>query len=125
VGNGELIKHLRKVQLPYNLSIVNQKILEIVMEERAKVLESVKSINRSKKKLYGDLEKIKGVTAYPSKANYILIKIDQVDKVCDKLKADKIHIRRFSAPELKDYMRVTVGTEAENRSFIETLRRSL
>lgn len=122
IGNAELLKEFRKVQLPYNLSVVNQKILEVVMEERKKVLYMVKKLIKSRQKMLTELLKIKGITPFPSQANFILMKIDKIDRVFKVLKSNKISVRKFSSPDLKDYLRVTVGTDEENKSFIDAIR---
>ncbi|MFW6134020.1 MAG: histidinol-phosphate transaminase [Elusimicrobiota bacterium] len=120
-----LAKELRKVQLPYNISVINQKILEIIMKNKDSVLKSVEKLVSSREKLYKELKKIKGVTPYKSKANFILIRIDDIDSVMDILKKKNIKVRRFKSPGLEDYLRVTVGTEEENKNFIDAIKEGL
>ena len=38
------------------------------------------------------------------------------------LKDNKIGVREFNSPGLREYLRVTVGTEEENKKFIDTLK---
>lgn len=121
IGNAELIKELRKVQLPYNLSIVNQKILEVILKERQKVLITVKKLLDSRKRMFNELSKLNGVTLFSSEANFILMKIKNIDKILKALKAKKINVRKFGSSDLKGYLRVTIGTEQENKSFIDTI----
>ncbi|MFH1415090.1 MAG: histidinol-phosphate transaminase [Elusimicrobiota bacterium] len=125
IGGRSLIKEMRKAQLPYNLSIINQKILETVLENRDRILESVKTLTESRDKMYAELIDIAGIKPFPSEANYILMKIDNMGRVMKALKENHIKVREFGSAVLKDYLRVTVGTEEENRSFIQTLKQAL
>ncbi len=121
MGGKKIIKELEKVQLPYNVSIVNQKLLEAVMSERDLIKPVVEKLNRSREKLMTGLKRIEGITPYPSEANYILMKIDNIDKVVRNLKRNNIKVREFSDESLKNHLRVTVGTDRENKKLIEAL----
>lgn len=125
VGNVQLIKQFRKVQLPYNLSVVNQKILEIILQDREKILCSVNRLLKSRGIMLKELSGIEGIKPYQSEANFILMKIDKLRRVLGVLEKNKIKVREFDLPELKDYLRVTVGTEDENRHFMDTLRKAV
>ncbi|MBN2406834.1 MAG: histidinol-phosphate transaminase [Elusimicrobia bacterium] len=120
-----LIKQLRKVQLPYNMSVINQSVLEMILKNRGEVLKTVGRIIESRGRLMAELDKISGVSPYPSDANFILIKIDNIDRTMERLEKRKIKVRRFVSENLRDYLRVTVGTENENRSFIEVMTESV
>lgn len=122
IGNKKIIEELDKVQLPYNISIVNQKLLEAVMDERELIKPVVEKLNRSRDRLIAELDKIEGITPFPSEANYILMKIENMDKVVKRLKRNNIKVREFSEDLLKDYLRVTVGTERENNNLIKALK---
>ncbi len=124
-GNKEIIKELRKVQLPYNVSIVNQELLEAVIKDRKVLLKTVKKLNAARDKLFKNLKKIKGVKPYPSRANYILIKLENIERVANSLKKNNIKVRHFESADLKNYLRVTVGTDKENRNFLEALKRAV
>jgi histidinol-phosphate aminotransferase len=125
VGNEKLIRQFRKVQLPYNLSIINQGILEIILQERERVLSSVRQLMKSRDRMFAELLDIEGINPYPSEANFILMKIKRLKRVLEVLEENKIKVREFDLPELKDYLRVTVGTEEENSNFINTLKKGL
>jgi histidinol-phosphate aminotransferase len=125
LGSRYLIQTLRKVQLPYNMSTVNQRMLEVALSEKDGILVSVKDLIRARKVMYDELNKIKDIEVYPSQANFLLMKINRIGRVLKILKKNKIRVREFSSPELKDFLRVTVGTRKENRSFVDTLKKAL
>lgn len=125
MGRVSILKHIRKVQLPYNLSIVNQKILEIAMEERKKILKSVEKLIKSRDYMFKQMKRMKGIIPYVSEANFILMKINNPEKIIKGLLMNKINIRRFNAPGLNKFLRVTIGTVEENTSFIKSLSESI
>ncbi|MGM0441736.1 MAG: histidinol-phosphate transaminase [Elusimicrobiota bacterium] len=122
MGSKNIIRELDKVQLPYNISIVNQKLLEAVMDNRDLIKPVVKKLNKFRDELIDKINKIDGITPFPSEANYILMKIDNIDRVIGKLKENNIKVREFSDKALKDYLRVTVGNKQENKNFLKALK---
>jgi histidinol-phosphate aminotransferase len=68
------------------------------------------------------------VRAYPSRANFILIEIEEGDPraVFESLYAEGVLVRDVSGyPHLGRCLRITVGTEAENEAFLAGLRQAL
>jgi len=65
-----------------------------------------------------------GLEVTPSVGNFVLIrfKADEVAKADAALKAKGVVGRRVAAYGLPDCLRITVGTEAENRAVIDALR---
>jgi len=114
---------LRKAQLPYNLSIINQRILETVMEEPEKAVSTVKMLNDSRDKMFRALREIPGIEPYESEANFILMKLDDITSAVNELRKEKIAVRRFSSDKLEGYLRVTVGTVKENEIFLKAMRK--
>ena len=59
---------------------------------------------------------------YPSDANFLLVKMDQPMEVYTFLMDRGIIVRdRSSVPLCEGCLRITVGTESENNSLLETL----
>jgi histidinol-phosphate aminotransferase len=79
-----------------------------VIRTRQQVVETLKSLQ---------------FTVVPSKANFICIR-HQTAKAADlyrQLKQRGILVRYFAAPRVENYLRVTIGTDAEMKTFIDTL----
>ncbi len=123
--NEKLASQFRKVQLPYNLSALNEEILKIVLSRRREILAPVEILTRSREKMQQKLEKMAGVHVFPSDANFIMMKIKEMDKVVESLKKNRIRVRKFSEPGLKNYLRVSVGSEKENRKFLRAMEEAL
>ncbi len=73
--------------------------------------------------LLEELAALPGAEVYPSQANFILVRIPQAHRIWEQLLERGILVRDFSsAPNLENCLRITVGTEEENRALIEALR---
>ena len=60
---------------------------------------------------------------YPSEANFVLIKVDDANQRYDELIAQGIVIRnRTTQPLCENCLRLTIGTESENKKLIEALQ---
>jgi len=57
----------------------------------------------------------------PSQTNFILAKppLFPAHAWLQKLREKKILVRWFSAPEVKDYLRITIGTPAEAAALVQ------
>ena len=76
-----------------------------------------------KDKLEVALSKIKGISRiFPSETNFLLIQIENADDVYTKLKSEKIIVRNRSS-QIKNALRITIGSPSENKKLIETLQK--
>ncbi|MGM0568782.1 MAG: histidinol-phosphate transaminase [Elusimicrobiota bacterium] len=125
ICNEGLAHEFRKAQLPYNLSALNEEILKIILSKRRRILDSVELLISSKNAMEQKLRKLPGIEVYPSDANFILLKINKINRVVDSMRRNKIRVREFSEPGLRNYLRVSVGAGSENRKFIKAMEESL
>ncbi|MCK4535282.1 MAG: histidinol-phosphate transaminase, partial [Syntrophobacterales bacterium] len=124
IGHPSLVHHLNKVRLPYNVNIFSQVIGSLFIEHSREFLDLTDRIISGRKWLFNELTAIEGITTYPSDANFILFScFMEKDDVYGALVDRGVLVKNFTSPDiLKNCMRVTVGTEEENREFIETLK---
>jgi len=124
IGHPSLVHHLNKVRLPYNVNIFSQVIGNLFVEHSEKFLNLTDRIISDRKWLFDELMAIEGIHPYPSDANFILFScFMEKDDVYAQLVDRGVLVKSFTSPDiLKNCMRVTVGTEEENREFIETLK---
>lgn len=66
-----------------------------------------------------------GIEMVPSVANFFLIRVGSGREVFRALQAEKVIVRPMDGYGLPDYVRVTVGTAAENRQCMSAIRRVL
>ena len=124
VGRPEWVAQLDKVRPPYNVSVLTQ-AAALFMLERLDVLEEQAARIRSDRTQLGtSLKALKGVTVYPSEANFFLIRVPDADKTYQALKQQNVLVRNLN-PGIRNCLRVTVGTPEENRILLSALKESL
>lgn len=123
LGNRQVIREFLKVRQPYSVDAVSQVIGETVYRNRAQFEPAMKDIISRRKRLYGELQSMPGVTVYPSDSNYLLFRVDDAHDVWQHLLEDySVLVRDFSsAPRLEGCLRVSIGSEEEVRRFTQAL----
>ena len=74
--------------------------------------------------LYEALREIPWLKPYPSQANFILCKVENISAVelKQRLRDGGILIRHFDKPGLDDHIRISVGTEEQSEILINALK---
>lgn len=127
-GDPELVVHLDKVRLPYNLSVLDQvAVLEVMTRYRNVLQSQVLHLREDRLRLADAMRGMAGVEVFPSEANFLLFRVAAAGRVFDGLLQHGILVRNLSAAHslLDNCLRVTVGTPEENRRFLEALERVL
>jgi len=120
-----LVREIGKAVLPYNLNAVSQIAAEVALEMyQNEVRPLVREIITERARLYEALAQLNGLTPFPSRANFILVKsVIDPKRVFAELIDHGILIRDVSSYALlEDCFRVSVGTPAENDALLETLQ---
>lgn len=126
LGDAELVQAIGKMLMPYHVNALSLVAAETVFQMRDELVPYIKQIIAEREHLSQQLRNLPGVTVYPSKANFILIKLDNAGALAQYLAERSISIRDFSAaPGLKDCLRVTVGTPVENTTFVQAVEEFL
>ena len=124
VGRPAWVAELDKVRPPYNVSVLTQ-AAALFMLDRLDVLEEQAARIRSDRNSLGDsLKALKGVTVYPSEANFFLIRVPDADKTDQALRQQNVLVRNLN-PGIRNCLRVTVGTPEENRILLSALKEAL
>lgn len=119
------VGELDKVRLPYNINVLTQATAEFALAHGEVFAAQTAEIKSEREKLFLALAAMAGVRPYPSRANFILFRChgQPAGAVFDGLKRAGVLIKNLSAAGgvLVDCLRVTVGTPAENRQFLDAL----
>ena len=120
----EIIAVLNKIKPPYNVNELTQQRALERLSEPEKIKGEISSIINQRAKLLEVLVDVKFVEKiYPTEANFILIKVDDANKRYDELIGKGIVIRnRTTQPLCENTLRLTIGTEVENKKLIEVLK---
>lgn len=126
-GRSEWLNEFDKVRLPYNINVMTQFSADFALEQHTVLQQQTDQICTDREILKQALADIKGIIQYPSAANFILFKIENMDSetVFSALKQSGILIKRFAdtSGPLANCLRVTVGTAQENEAFIDSLNK--
>jgi histidinol-phosphate aminotransferase len=126
MGRPELIAEFSKVNIPYNVNLFSEITALHLLNDSSWYEEGVRQIVRERDNLFNRLTAFGRITAYPSEANFILIRVPDGRRVFESLKTRGVLLRMVNGhPLLKDCLRVTVGTPEENRIFLEALHEVL
>jgi histidinol-phosphate aminotransferase len=119
----EIIQVLNKIKPPYNVNELTQLRALERLSDPEKIKSEIASIIAQREQLLKVLVGIKFVEKiYPTEANFILIKVDEANKRYSELIAKGIVIRnRTTQPLCENTLRLTIGTEEENKKLIESL----
>jgi histidinol-phosphate aminotransferase len=120
----EIISVLNKIKPPYNVNELTQKRALERLDDTNAIQSEIKSIIEQREELIKVLLHVNYVEKiYPTEANFILIKVDDANKRYDDLIAKGIVIRnRTTQPLCENTLRLTIGTESENKKLIEALK---
>jgi histidinol-phosphate aminotransferase len=119
-----LAEGIEKAKLPFSVGIFQHVAGEILLRDRTFIKETVDRVIEERAYVYRTLTAIPGITPVPTQANFILMNVAKksAQDVYNMLYKKGVLVRHFNTPELRDTLRVTIGTHDENEIFIETLR---
>jgi histidinol-phosphate aminotransferase len=123
-GSASVISVLNKIKPPYNVNELTQLRALERLSDPEKIKSEIASIIAQREELLKVLVDVKFVQKiYPTEANFILIKVDDANKRYNELIAKGIVIRnRTTQPLCKNTLRLTIGTEEENKKLMEALK---
>jgi histidinol-phosphate aminotransferase len=123
LGHEEVICELMKVRQPYSVDSFSQWVASAVFKERMVFEQGIRDLVRGRDQLMHGLSMLEEVTVFPSEANFVLFRVDHAAALWrDLLHNHSVLVRDFSRAEgLEDCLRVTVGTDEENRRFLEAM----
>lgn len=123
VGHEELISALHKMRDSYNVNGLGQVAAEATLDDLRYYRDNFRIIIATRDWLGRELTR-HGFRVLPSQTNFILARPPRfaAKDWLQKLRARKILVRWFSAPEVKDYLRITIGTRAEAAALVRAVR---
>lgn len=123
VGHADWIIELDKVRMPYNINVLTQETAVFALQHKNLLDNQTHNICAERERLQHSLATLPGVLAYPSQANFILLRVAYATKIMQQLKDAGILIKCLhgSHPLLDNCLRITVGTAAENAILLTAL----
>ena len=121
----QIIDVFTKVKPPYNINAVSQQIALEALDNIDQINSWIKTIVAQREIISKEIAAFSFVKkVYPSDANFILVKVNDAQKLYDFLVKEQIVIRNRSSIALcEGCLRMTIGTEEENKKLIDTLKK--
>lgn len=127
VSSPELADLMNRVRPPFNVDSFALAAAKAVLADTEYVVKSVE-LNDQGMALLTDYFDAKGIEYIPSVANFISFKVPagiEASEVNQALLQEGVIVRPIANYGLVDFLRVSIGTLAENRGFIAALSRVL
>ena len=126
LGAAPLIEALYKIKDSYNLDRLTQELGRVAIEDGDHLRRNAERIKTTRARTAAALSQL-GFVVLPSATNFLFVKPPRLSaaEVFVGLRTRKILVRYFPGALTGDYLRVTVGTDAEMDQFLAALREIL
>jgi histidinol-phosphate aminotransferase len=126
LGHPDLIAALHKVRDSYNVNGLGQIAAAATLDDLDYYRANFQKIIATREALSRTLTGL-GFTAAPSQTNFILVRPPgwPAKDWLQKLRDHKILVRWFALPEVRDYLRITIGTDADAAALVAAVRKIL
>ncbi|MFV0537496.1 MAG: histidinol-phosphate transaminase [Dysgonomonas sp.] len=122
-ASSEIIKLFNKVKYPYNVNILTQNFVNEELDKVELRKQWIDILLKGREYLKNELLKLSFVEKiYPTDANFLLVKVGDANGIYKKLADKGVIVRNRNSVSLcAGCLRITVGTDDENKTLIETL----
>jgi histidinol-phosphate aminotransferase len=120
VGNAELIAALRKLRDSYSVNGLGQIAALATLADLPYYRRNFQRIISTRERLSEALRAL-GFGVLPSQTNFIFVRPPKISAEAwlGELRKKRILVRWFRAPETRDFLRITVGTDAQARALLK------
>lgn len=125
IGSEELIADLEKIKYstnPYNVNALTQAAGLAALQENGYYKRNCRKIIKSRAYTKKELEKL-GFEVLPSETNFLFAKSDKIGgrELYLLLKEKGVLVRHFEKDRIRDFNRITIGSQKEMEAFIATV----
>ena len=129
IGSEELITDLEKIKYstnPYNVNALTQAAGVAALQENRYYMKNCRRIIKSRNYTKKQLERL-GFVVLPSKANFLFAKSDKIDgkELYLKLKEKGVLVRYFAKERIRNFNRITIGSQEDMEAFIAAVEEIL
>ena len=119
VGHRDLIAALDTIRDSYNVNGLGQVAALATLGDLSYYRANFRRIARTRARLTRELGAF-GFEVLPSQTNFLLVRPPRfpASEWLTRLRERRILVRWFSAPEVRDYLRITIGTDAEAAALV-------
>ncbi len=129
IGNEKLIKYINDVKYSYNSYTMNRPSIELgvaSIEDDDYFRETVNKVIATRDRFSKELKEL-GFTVLPSSANFVFASHKNVPakEIFTKAREYGVIVRYFDKPRINNFLRISIGTDAEMDRFVEILKEIL
>ena len=129
IASEELISDINTIRYstnPYNINRMTAAAGYAALCDNDYYMKNCLIIEENREQAASELKKL-GFTVLPSKANFIFVKSERIsgEKLYTELKKRGILIRHFDKEIIRDYNRITIGTQAQMEKLVQTVKEIL
>jgi histidinol-phosphate aminotransferase len=123
VGPAALIAALDKIRDSYNVNGLGQVAALATLDDLPYYRNNIRKILATRTRLSAQLEQL-GFGVLPSESNFIFARTPRFParEWFAQLRKRKILVRWFDSPATRDYLRITIGTDAEARAVVRAAK---
>ena len=126
ISNPELIKALNDVKYSYNSYTMNRPSLVLGVEsihDDAYFREKVGQIIATRERFVKEDRRASDLPVLPSTANFVFATHESIPakEIFAAAKENNIYVRYFDKPRIDNYLRISIGTDAEMDVFVSFL----
>ena len=126
-GAAAVIDQVDKVRPPYNVGSLNAEAALFALEHAYEYRRQAELLRNERARLQEALARLDGVTAFPSEANMILVRVPDSLRAFEGMRACGVLVKHIAGlhPLLANCLRLTVGSPHENDRMLSALTASL
>jgi histidinol-phosphate aminotransferase len=124
LGHPAVIDLLNRVRQPFNVNAPTLAAAEAALDDTEFLEQSYQLNQAGLKQLASGLQAL-GIEHVPSKGNFLLAKVGEAARINLELLKSGVIVRPVGGYGLPEFLRVSVGLEAQNARFLDALRACL
>jgi histidinol-phosphate aminotransferase len=124
VGHPELVANLEKIRQPFNSNALAQAGAMAALDDEEHVTRT-RTNNQAGLRLFEDAFRTLGLEFVPSSANFVLVRVGDGQHAFQELQKGGVIVRPMAGYQLPEWIRISIGTPAENARCLEALRNVL
>jgi histidinol-phosphate aminotransferase len=121
---GWLAREMWKIKQPYNVNVAAAVAAEASLEDLDYLWTNVTRLRQERDRLFAALQEIPCLRPFPSQANFVLCRVERgsAAELKEWLAGRGILVRHFDTPRLRNFIRISAGTQEQTDSLLKALR---
>ena len=120
VGAASTVRAIHALRQHYNVNALAQVAAVAALDDPEHLRRSVEHNTAARRSLHRDIGRL-GLACVESRANFILVRVRDGAALCRRLEQRGLRVKDMTGFGLPDAIRVSVGSDEDNRSFIAAL----